>query len=457
MTATMRLPLLPLLEPASARSTPLPGCSDTFNNYQTASKTESSSEPEIPRSDTIHEGPSESIWLPLLPPLEPGSVRSTLLPGSSNISNNFLTTSKAKIPSEPEIPRVDMIPEGPSEDMWLPLLPLLEPGSARSTLLPSFSDDFNDFQIARNVGTSVEAKSPRTDTTCESSGETMWQPLLPLLAPDSAQSTPMRVFSDAFNVGQVPSEAKMSSELDCARTDTPCESLMEEDDMTQELPSTTWKFWDTHEDNDETDESRYTDEEFQREVCVIDERSQQVQESEPEVEELRKINRELERKVFELNAMVTQYEMDLEKAKDEVRVYDARIETLHYRAQDLQSDLLRRRSDLNEITSDKILKRFEALCYYIDEWVASQVPWEDVPEPMFVDNGDLNLADLLKDDDHIGEEIITTLVHQCLQREFFGDHIYLVGLPEDYTDFYRQSNPAWLSQGSSNEHEVGQR
>jgi hypothetical protein len=133
--------------------------------------------------------------------------------------------------------------------------------------------------------------------------------------------------------------------------------------------------------------------------------------------------------------MVTQYEMDLEKAKDQVRVYDARIETLHYRAQDLQSDLLRRRSDLNEITSDKILKRFEALCYYIDEWVASQVPWEDVPEPMFVDNGDLNLADLLKDDDHIGEEIITTLVHQCLQREFFGDHIYLVGLPEDYTDF----------------------
>ena len=119
-------------------------------------------------------------------------------------------------------------------------------------------------------------------------------------------------------------------------------------------------------------------------------------------------------------------------------MHEARIKSLRQDIQALHDEIFRR-LPLQDIVENEILERFNLISAAIEHWAASKIipAGRAATTPWFLDNGDPYFASLLKDGNRIVMEILGSLIHQCLHREFFGEHVYLEGLPDDYTDFLR--------------------
>jgi hypothetical protein len=259
--------------------------------------------------------------------------------------------------------------------------------------------------------------------------------------------------SAAFNNSQLPSWAEMHPELEASKTETTQERLGKVDDTTQELLPSISMLWGPRKMNQESNEPQNCSGELQMNAYVVKERPDQVHSIEQEAESLQRRNKELDDEIIELEAKFAQYTKKFENAKDEAVLRKARTEDLEQRVHELEAALLRE-ALFGPVSETQISNRFNEICRGISNWVVTQIPREDMIKPMILGNGDPYLAILLKDEVHSREYILSSLVHQCLQKEFFGDHIILTGLSSNYTEFL-QSIQICMSKPRSSERTQG--
>jgi chromosome segregation ATPase len=135
-------------------------------------------------------------------------------------------------------------------------------------------------------------------------------------------------------------------------------------------------------------------------------------------------------RVVDLEAKLVEFDTKNQKADAEICAYKTKTAYLEWDVQGLRKDIFSL-LPFEQVTGTEILRRFDNICDSISSWIGKQLPRNSL-EPRFLDGGNQHFAYFLKDNDRAGQFIIQSLIHQCLQKEFFGEHIYLVGLPEEH-------------------------
>jgi hypothetical protein len=141
-------------------------------------------------------------------------------------------------------------------------------------------------------------------------------------------------------------------------------------------------------------------------------------------------NRELQSRAVDLEAKLVEYDTKNQKAEAEICAYKTKTAYLEWDVQGLRKSIYSLRP-FEQVTDAEIGDRFEGICQSILMWIGKQLR-QNSSKPMFLDGGNQHFAYFLKNDERTGTFIIQSLIHQCLQKEFFGEHVYLVGLPEEH-------------------------
>ena len=112
----------------------------------------------------------------------------------------------------------------------------------------------------------------------------------------------------------------------------------------------------------------------------------------------------------------------------------------HHELQTCKDNLFRLQPII-QLTDSDISKQYETLCQQVSSWVDDEISrFEDkhgyhTNDATVTDGGNTRIRRLLNSAPAAGEYLFSTVIHQHIQRQFFGENVILFGLYPKFTEF----------------------
>lgn len=150
-----------------------------------------------------------------------------------------------------------------------------------------------------------------------------------------------------------------------------------------------------------------------------------------------------EEELAKLREQCHELRISKERQQSEIQSHIQRQAQLQEMSSELQTckDNLFRLQPIIQLTDSDISKQFETLCQRISSWVENEIfTFEDkhgdhTNDATITDGGNTRIRRFLNSTPAAGEYLVSMLIHQHIQSDFFGEKVILFGLRPMFTKF----------------------